>query len=106
MGIIMWLFTGLVHIFFVPDFVKLIDSRDNSVCVCDLPEVAELVGEATEEERALYDANRAERDSACLLQCPAVEVVVAPVVHHVDVVVVEDVHSDDVSDVEVEGDGW
>lgn len=54
-GLILWVVHGLLHIFFVPPFLAMIDSQPETLCVCDLPEVASVPEDATEAEKVGYE---------------------------------------------------
>lgn len=71
--IIMWIAGGVLHVFFAPAFIQHIIAQKPPTCQCDLTEVADLTEDADEEEKAVWEAAKAERARACEQQCPPEE---------------------------------
>jgi len=69
-GLILWPVHGVLHIFFVPPFIAMIDAQPEPPCVCDLPEVAAVPKDATEAEKVAYVDAEKDRASLCVIQCP------------------------------------
>lgn len=69
-GLIGWLTHGLLHIFFVPGFIRYIDAQPPKACVCDLPEIAPLAMNASDDDQVVRDAEVARREQLCKIQCP------------------------------------
>jgi len=71
-GSCLWLIHGLLHIFFVPEFLKYIDAQPEKPCVCELPHVAPLSKNASELEKVAFEDAQKDRATLCLIQCPLI----------------------------------
>lgn len=70
----MWLFTGLVHIIYIDNFIAFIDASDpSSECVCTAPEVLDLAEDADLETRLAWEFAIEQRRITCNIQCPPPE---------------------------------
>lgn len=61
---------GLIHIYFIDDFVAFIDSQKEADCVCSAPEVLPLAPAADAETVAAWEFAKSQRKTACLIECP------------------------------------
>lgn len=69
-GGVMWLAHGLLHIFYVPGFLAYIDAQPPKACECDLPVIAPLAMNASDDDQVVREAEVARRDQLCKIQCP------------------------------------
>ena len=46
---ILWLYTGLIHIYFIDGFLAFIDAQEGNSCWCDAPLVKPLADDADPE---------------------------------------------------------
>lgn len=60
-----WLFTGLIHIFYIDGFRKFIDSQDGSECYCDYIEILPLPKNADADTLKAYEIATEDRKAAC-----------------------------------------
>lgn len=72
-GLILWPIHGILHVFFVPQFLAYIDAQPEKPCVCDLPMVAAVPDDATEAEKVAYVDAEKDRANLCVIQCPLTE---------------------------------
>lgn len=82
-GLILWLAIGHIHIFLVPPFLESLglgpannqasefQVPGSNNCVCTVPNVPTPGEFASVMDQAAYDVQVAQRDYACLTQCPA-----------------------------------
>jgi len=72
-NVAMWLMMGLLHIFYIDDFMAYIDAQEPTVCECSQPAVPELPAKPTPEIVVARQAAMDERRELCKLECPALE---------------------------------
>jgi len=61
-GGLMWLVHALLHIFYVPGFLAYIDVQPPKACECDLPVIAPLAMNASDDDQVVREAEVARRD--------------------------------------------
>jgi len=74
MSFAIWMTAGLLHIFYVDDFIVFMDSRDRPRCICSAPEILPIDANADKETRLAWDFAIAQRKKICALQCPIIKI--------------------------------
>jgi hypothetical protein len=75
-SLFLWLFTGLIHYYWIDDFVRYIDSMiyDGATnldgCVCSFPIVTDAPDDEEEVTKAAWDFATKERARVCAIECP------------------------------------
>lgn len=69
----LWIVHGLLHIFYIDDFMAYIDAQEPTVCECSQPQVPALPLKPTPEIVVSRQAALSERKALCKLECPAGE---------------------------------
>lgn len=69
-GMLIWGSTGLIHIYFIDDFVAYIDHWDSKVCVCTYPIIYDEPQGAEELTVKAWEYAKKERATICAIQCP------------------------------------
>jgi len=64
---------GLLHIFYIDDFMAYIDAQEPTVCECSQPQVPALPDKPTPVIVVARQAAIEERRELCKLECPAGE---------------------------------
>jgi len=60
----------LIHIFYIDDFIKFIDSQYDPTCFCNWAVVKEQPDDQEPETVAAWENAKAARAIACAIQCP------------------------------------
>ena len=69
-GFVLWAAITFLHWYVNPWFIAYIDNQPPPACVCDLPEIAPLAMNASEDDQVVRDAEVARREQLCKIQCP------------------------------------
>jgi len=67
----LWLMIGLLHIFYIDDFMAYIAAQEPTVCECSQPPVPALPDKPTPEIVVARQSAMDERKELCKLECPA-----------------------------------